>query len=350
MNFYYSVTDIPSPFYGLTKHKIGHRQFLYLDNGWTKKKNYFFKGISSSWCKIFFDPTIRIETNKLRDFPIYYNNDTISNFKKLDKTVPVDGLVEIDKKINITYQENFYPRINSKQISFKDCHNILFDALIENIGTFHSQNKKLVLIPVQNGIDTLTVRSVFDFLDIRYDTFDLSVRPEFSQLGEKLFHNNWGFKQVVESMNSVVVTGFHGDEYVLRNPYYVNALLSNRGIDLLQEIIKTDESYMKKYIMSYEESLNDYKNLPMEKIMSMICNDFQIWHLNDTHFLSPLKHPSLLKLLNADTDTILRQITNAELSRSIIEKCNPALISLIDGEKNHKDPLWFDNPAYLKVD
>ena len=346
MNFYYSASDIPSPFYGLTKHKIGHRQFLYLDNGWTKKENYFFKGISSSWCKIFFDPTIRIETNKLRDFPIYYNNDTISNFKKLDKTVPVDGLIEIDKEINITYQENFYPNINSKQISFKDCHNILFDALIENVSTFHSQNKKLVLIPVQNGIDTLTVRSVFDFLDISYDTFDLpSKQPQMSRVGTELAKNHWGFRQLQEKEDSVIVTGYYGDEWILRNPYYAHVILSGRGVNITEEFDKTENCYMKGFFeKNYRKKCSKSSDTSIEKLMTQICNDFQIWHLHNTYFFSPLKQMSLLALLSADTDTILRQITNAELSRSIIEKCNPALISLIDREKNYKDPLWFDKP------
>ena len=105
MNFLCSSKEIESPF-NLTKHKTYNNWFIYLDQGWIKNENYFFKGISSSWCKIYFDPTIKIETNKLRDFPIFYNADSVTNFTKLDKQVPVDGIVEIDNDIKISYQQN----------------------------------------------------------------------------------------------------------------------------------------------------------------------------------------------------------------------------------------------------
>lgn len=342
MNFYYSSVDISSPLHGLTKHKIRHNQILYLDNGWTRKENYFYKGISSSWCKIFFDPTFRIETSKLRDFPIYYNKDTISNFKKLDNTVPVDGVIEMDKEINVTYQENFYPRISTKLISFHDCHNILFDALLENVGTFASNNKDTVYIPAQGGIDTLTVRSVFDFLNVKYETFDLPASaPVSSQLGSALSENYWGFKQVKEENNSVIVTGFYGDEWVLRNPYYAHVLLSQRNVDITKEFDKIEGSYMKNYFEGYRNKCSKQSKVGIEQLITQICNDFQIWHLHDTKFFSPLKHISLLDLLTADTQTIIDQVTDAKLSKSIIEKCNPALLKLIDRTKNQNDPDYF---------
>ena len=348
MNFYCSSTDIRLPYVDLTKHKSKNDWFIYLDKGWTKNENYFYKGFSSSWCKIYFDPIIRIESNKLRDFPIYHNNDSVSNFKKLDKIVPVDGVVEIDKKINVTYQENFYPRISTKQLSFKESHEILYDALIENVGTFASSNKKTVYIPEHSGSDTLTVRSVFDYLNVEYETVKISNHtPTLSKLGHILSMDFWGFTQIQEKKDSVVVTGFYGDEYVSRNPKFVNALLDQRGYNMFDEVDKIGNCYMKKYMNSYRGDMKDYTNISLEKLMSMICNDYQIWHLNSTSFLSPLKHPELIKLLGADNETVIGQLTNAELTKSIIEKCNPDLFKKMDKEKNHSDPKWFSNPEYL---
>ena len=342
MNFYCSSTDIPSPCVDLTKYKTKNGWFLYLDNGWTKHENYFYKGFSSSWCKIYVDPVIRVETNKLRDFPIYYNDNTISNFEKLDKIVPVDGIVEIDKEINITYQENFYPRISTKHISFKDCHDILFDALIENVGTFASNNKDTVYIPAQGGIDTLTARSVFDYLKIEYKTFDMpAIPPVSSQLGSALSRNHWGFTQVKQESNSVVITGFYGDEWILRNPYYAHVLLSQRDVDIINEFDKIENCYMKNYFEGYRNKCSKQSKIEIDELITQICNDFQIWHLHDTKFFSPLKHISLLNLLTADTQTIIDQVTDAKLSKSIIERCNPALLKLVDGRKNQNDPDYF---------
>lgn len=349
MNFHCTRSSFGDDQYDLNKNDIGNGWQLFLDDGWTEQSGVFYKGIGSSWCRIHTDTHVHIETNQLRDFPIYHDDDSVSNFIKLQHDVPVDGVVHVDGKIRIEFQKDFYPEKSEDPLSFQECHKILFDTLIENVSSFDTQNNRPVLIPVQNGIDTLTVRSVFDHLGVKYQTFDLCDRPKFSRLGEKLFDENWGFKQVMEASGSVIVTGFHGDEYVLRNPYYVNALLHDRGVDLLDAIQKTGDSYMTKYILSYGRTLEKYKNIDHDKLLSMICNDFQIWHLNDTYFFSPLKDVRLLGLLNADNQTVLSQITNAGLSRSIIERCNPKLMGLIDAEKNHTDPSWFDNPEYLKL-
>lgn len=342
MNFACSQTDIRSPYFDLTQYKTSNGWYLYLDKGWTKTENYFYKGFSSGWCKIYVDPVIRIETNKLRDFPIYHDKDSVSNFKKLDKVVPVDGVVEIDKEINVIYQENFYPRITNVQQTFKECYDLLYDALIENIGTFAANNRKTVYMPEQGGIDTLTVRSVFDYLGVDYKTFDLpSKQPELSKVGEELAKNHWGFRQIQENEDSVVVTGFYGDEWVLRNPYYAHVILSGRGVSITEEFDKTVNCYMKEYFENYRKKCSVPSDVSIETLMTQICNDFQVWHLHNTYFLSPLKQMSLLTLLSADTQTVIDQVTDAKLSRSIIENCSPKLLGLIDPLKNQHDPVWF---------
>ena len=342
MNFLCSKTDIRSPYFDLVKHDIKNGWFLYLDKGWTRTENYFFKGFSSSWCKIYVEPTIRVETNKLRDFPIYHSKEAFSNFQKLDDVVPVDGIIEIDTEINISYIKNFYPRITNVQQTFKECRELLYDALIENVGSFAANNKKTVYIPEQGGIDTLTVRSVFDYLGVDYKTFDLpSKQPELSKVGEELAKNHWGFRQIQENEDSVVVTGFYGDEWVLRNPYYAHVILSGRGVSITEEFDKTVNCYMKEYFENYRKKCSTPSTTSIETLMTQICNDFQIWHLHNTYFLSPLKQTSLLTLLSADTQTVIDQVTDAKLSKSIIEECSPKLLDLIDPLKNQHDPVWF---------
>jgi len=342
MNFYCCSAQDNKNFSDLEAHLLPNKWTLYLDKGWTRVDNYFYKGFSTSWCKIYIDPTVRIETNKLRDFPIYYNQSVVCNFQPLENVVPVDGIVELDEKVNITYQKNFYPRITHELQTFKECHEILYDAVIENVGTFASANKKPVLMPEQGGIDTLTVRSVFDFLHVPYKTFNMPEHsPPLSAIGEIISKSHWGFKQVQESDQSVIATGFYGDEWILRNPYYVHSILSNRDIDICEEFDKLENCYMKQYFENYRSKCQTPSGKTLDELVTEICNDFQIWHLNETSFLSPLKHITLLTLLSADTETILGQVTNAELSKSIIEKCNPSLLDQIDLVKNIKDPTYF---------
>ncbi len=98
---------------------------------------------------------------------------------------------------------------------------------------------------------------------------------------------------------------------------------------------------MQKWFDQYRSKLAKNGKMSLEQLLQHICNDFQIWHLNTTSFISPLKHPDMLRLLSADNETILGQITNGDLSKSIIEKCNPALLDLLDQSKNSDDPDWF---------
>ena len=342
MNFFCSRTDLSETYIDCTRHRTKTGWFIYLDSGWSLAEDYFFKGFSSSWCKIYFDPIIKIETNKLRDFPIYYNKDSVTNFQKLDTPVPIDGTVSIDKEVSISYIENFYPKISNEHLTFEECHDILCDAIIENVGTFALSNKKQIYMPAQGGIDTLTVRSVFDVLEVPYETFDLPTsQPELSSLGSELSKINWGFKQIDEKKGSVIATGFYGDEWILRNPYYVHAILSLRDVNLIDAFDNLRSCYMKEYFENYRNKCESPSNISIETLITQICNDFQIWHLHDTYFLSPLKHLSLLTLLNADTQTIIDQVTDAKLSKSIIEKCNPKLLDMIDPLKNQTDPVWF---------
>ena len=103
----------------------------------------------------------------------------------------------------------------------------------------------------------------------------------------------------------------------------------------------TKNPYMKEYFENYRKKCSANSILSTEELITQICNDFQIWHLNKTYFFSPLKHISLLTLLSADTETLLGQVTDAKLSKAIIEKCNPKLLDLIDPLKNQNDPVWF---------
>ena len=175
-----------------------------------------------------------------------------------------------------------------------------------------------------------------------YKTFDLPASaPTLSKVRSELLKNHWAFTQVKEKDNSIIVTGFYGDEWVLRNPYYAHVLLSQRGINIIDEFDKIKDCYMKGHFENYREKCVSKSEMAVEELISQICNDFQIWHLNSTKFLSPLKHISLLNLLTADNQTIIDQVTDAKLSKSIIEKCNPSLLRLIDNRKNQSDPGYF---------
>jgi hypothetical protein len=342
MNFYYSQLEIA---YNLKQYKTKNNWFLYLDEGWTVTDEFAYKGIDASWCRLDYKDNVKVTTNKLRDFPIYYHDTQVSNFSNHTPLLPVDGsLVWNNNKVEVNWDKEFYPKLPKKQLTFEQSSNILFESICENVEQFAKSNAKPVCVPKQNGIDTLTARSVLDYLKVKYELFDLpNEKPKLSQIGEQVASKHWGFNQIQEIPNSVVVTGFYGDEWILRNPYYVHMLLSQRNKNITEIFDSINTCYMKKYFENYRKkcSVKITNENTIKDLTLMICNDFQIWHLNTTYFFSPLKHINLLNLLNADNDTIINQVTEAQLSKSVIEKCNPELLKELHTIKNQTDPEYF---------
>jgi len=343
MNFYCSKADDGYPkSLDLESFKTQSGWLLSLDKGWSVNEDYAFKGDPMSWCKISYSTGLTITTNELRDFPIHYDQDCVTNIKRLTNLLPTDGQISYNNDgPTISWKDDFYPDLADVTLDFDRCHEILFESLCENVQSFANENERKIYVPLQKGIDTLTVRSLFDFYKIKYELFDLpSTKWTTTNLQNRLSSAHWGFTQVKEKDNSVVATGFHGDEWILRNPFYVHALLSLQGKNILE--IFDSECYMKEWFDDhYRQKCSKPVDITKQKLQTMLCNDYQIWHMDHTYFFSPLKHKKLLMLLNADSDTLIKQVTNATLSKSIIERCSPDLLVKLEHSKNASDPAYF---------
>ena len=278
----------------------------------------------------------------MRDFPLSYNKHTCSNFIKLNNGVPVDGILKYDNKWHLTYQKNFYNELNNI-VSENEAIDIIKEVLIDNTKTFLKDNTLDILVPNNNGLDTLTARSVLDYLKVDYKLFDIK-KLDYKKLQNTLEKDYWGFNQIQEFESSkCVITGFYGDEYILRNPYYVQNLLKNRGEDLVEIFDAKKECYMKNFFnLAYREKCKKINPIDISKLSEMICNDIQAWHINNTMIFTPFKDKRLLQLLNCNNDTIISQVTDGKLSKLIIEYFNKDLLSLLDHSKNSTDPSWFN--------
>jgi hypothetical protein len=345
MNFHCSKTDAKySKSCNLKTFKTKSGWYLSLDKDWSINGNHAFKGDVLSWCKISYETGLSITTNELRDFPIYYDEDCVTNIERRTNLLPTDGqLSYINDGLKISWKDDFYPVHDDVSLDFGKCHEILFGSLCENVEMFANKNTKKIYVPSQNGIDTLTVRSLLDYFKIKYELFELpSSKWNTTNLQNKLSSINWGFTQVKEKDNSVIATGFYGDEWILRNPLYVHILLSLQGKNIVEIFDNVKQCYMKKWFDDhYRKKCVDTVDISVQKLQTMLCNDYQIWPINSTYFFSPLKHKKILALLKADAKTMITQVTNAELSKSIIERCNPDLLDKLEYSKNDSDPSYF---------
>ena len=99
MHFYCTTEDKQFNF-GLNKIQSPNNEWnIYFDNDWVKDSNSIYKGIDSNWCRVIFDNKLTIKHNKLREYPIYYTKNSISNFYKHGEHLPVDGIINYKKLI-----------------------------------------------------------------------------------------------------------------------------------------------------------------------------------------------------------------------------------------------------------
>ena len=84
-------------------NKISHNKVdIYYDDNWTVGEYSLIKGTSNNYCKIEFKDSINITHNDLRDFPLFYDAESCSNFIKLDseqKSIYKKSFKEKEKKL-----------------------------------------------------------------------------------------------------------------------------------------------------------------------------------------------------------------------------------------------------------
>lgn len=331
---------------------------LHLDQGWQRHKDIFYKGYSipialqekvenqdfseTTGCYTILDFSngkCAYYTDNSRGFPLYYNNGTISNQKR-NQLTPVWFDSEL-KSLNDSWQ--FVKRQDrifeynqfNKTISKQQLVDIVCKILIDHA---ENLNTNLPLFCSNSpGVDSNMVRSAFDYCNKSYTLVEKNDRHAFSALG-------WGYEQIyVTEQPHVQLTGFCGDELLLRNPMYCQWLLDPHNIELTNEFDKLDYSYMKGFfnaryrdkIINRKEKFRTKKSA-FDHTINVAINDFQMWHIDNTITLAPLRNCIIAEnALYADADTILDQVIHAGVSKDIIKRLNPSLLSNISKHKNN---------------
>jgi len=342
MNFF--ITKDSNYSNNLNLNFLKYKNFnLFFDNGWEINENKLYKGTSNNFCEIILEQSIRFNHNKLRDFPLWFNEATCTNIVELENYVPVDGVLTFENGIpQVSYIQNFYETEDRKLNEF-EVLNLIKEVLLENMNKFLLTNNKKIFVPNNNGLDTLVVRSILNFLKVDYQLFDIQ-KLNYTLLQKTLEKKYYGFNQIQLFKEPVcVITGFYGDEYMLRNPYYVQSLIRDNDTDLVEVFKKNKSCYMHNFFSQvYQKKCSTItKKESKQKIKEMICNDIQVWHIGNTFLFTPFKDFRLLELLNCDNITIISQVTDGILSKKVIEYFDPTLLKNVDHKKNSNDPYWF---------
>ena len=231
----------------------------------------------------------------------------------------------------VTYDKNKHIEIVNDPVTLDQ----YIDTIINEI--YQSVSGKQCWIAESAGLDCNVITAVMDYFNIDYHTFNYtgerSLHPEWYQ---NVQNRHWGFNQTPYFDKPVnIVTGMYGDEYLLRNPYYVEQHLK---IDMVNLFEKLPNCYMYEFFMdNYKKKMNKgYRN----DWLQILLNDYQLWSIAHITVINPYKSKKILMQgLSLDNDSIIKQVTDGFISKKIIQRTNPSRLAKLDQYKNDSDDV-----------
>jgi hypothetical protein len=303
-----------------------------------------------NFCVIVYDHAseqLRIQTDRLRSFPIYVNRDSVTNLVPGDRTAWTDSLISIDRHFVVAESKfDVIGPIDTTPVTIEQVVDRIHDRLTEKTQSFLKFNTLPVRAFLSGGIDSLLVYSYLQRFSqdvelvkcniIEYDQFWLQNSGDIGQ--------HWAYSQIHHWIQPCVLTsGAPGDEFMLRSPATVDLFLKYHGIEitnLLKEKTWLHSRYFdqKKHLDLFQTQTVDHSWSQTQlhwHLCNMVINDWQHWHLGNTLTWTPLRDLEIFKLLlRLPADLATAQIMNSDISQQLIEKNSPGLTALISDQKN----------------
>jgi hypothetical protein len=304
-----------------------------------------------NFCMIVYNRTtgqLKIQTDRLRNFPIYINdNFEITNLKQLSRVAWADSLITVNLDFSIV--ESKFDLIGHIDTSPISCEELIAEVdrrLNEKTQNFVDSIQLPIKVFLSGGVDSALVYSYlqkftqdFELVNyniIEYDKFWLQNSGDISCF--------WGYSQIHHWLQSCILTsGAPGDEFMLRSPVTADLFLKYHGIqitDLLNQQDWLHSSYFKKqkHLDIFQQQVVD-QQLPKQEFYWNLCNivvnDWQHWHLGNTLTWTPLRDLEIFKLfLRLPTEQALTQIMDSAISKQLIENNSPGLTQIISDQKN----------------
>ena len=292
--------------------------------------------------------TWEIYHDTLRGFPIYYDKHNITNLMRVDKELKVNQIVSIiSSNINVSKTKNkiqFFYSPNS--LTSEAVAELIRTELTNNILDYLKYNNNNLFIHATGGYDCTVLRAILENENIpcvvkeNWRKRQYGHPPFFQHLKETY----WGYEQLHTIPDGYAhITGYMGDEYIMRNPGYVAYVLHCYGVSLADYLIsykaEFGKSYMTAYIddRQYMEKINKTKpdDLKLDDVFKVLLLDYQMWHYNNQITFMPYKSIKIIEYgFSLDIPGILEQITEVGVQKKIIESINPKMLDFITPYKN----------------
>lgn len=303
-----------------------------------------------NFCVIVFDRAteqLRIQTDRLRSFPIYIGNDRVTNLVPDLRTAWTDSLVAMSKDFVVTESKfDVIGDIDTTPLTVDEVLNQIHSKLTAKTQQFLKFNSVPIKTFLSGGVDSLLV---YSYLQSHCDSYDL-VKCNIVEYDRFWLKNSgdisrhWAYNQIHHWVNPCVLTsGAPGDEFMLRSPSTADLFLKYHGVcitDLLSQQTWLHSEYFgqQKHLQLFDQQTIDLTMSTQQLhryLCNIIVNDWQHWHLGHTLTWTPLRDLEIFKLLlRLPVNSAVSQIMNSYISLELIRRNRPELTQLISDQKN----------------
>lgn len=313
--------------------------------------------ITGNFCCVVYNTEtndITFNTDRYRGFPIYYNNNEVTNLENLDNTVYSDNIISVNQQLELSYplKSNFdlIGTINTNTLTANEVIDQIDLLLTEKTKNFIRYINRPIKVHLSGGVDSLLV---YSYLQKHTDNYELIKCQHFDYdrfwlLNEHLIKQNWSYTQLHHWRESCVLTsGAPGDEFMLRSPTTASMFLKYNNVNI-RDVITADCLHYNYFNRLKHQELFDSvqlnKMLTKEKFYHTLCdtilNDWQHHHIGNTLTWTPLRDLRIFKLLlQLPLNDAMGQILNSNISQQLIERNFPNGTKLISDQKNSGAPM-----------
>lgn len=292
---------------------------------------------------------LSIVNDLYRSFPIYYNDQEVTNLETLENVVYTDNIISITQDLVVEYplksNFNLIGDIYSQTLSEDSVVNEIDKILTEKTKSFVEHNQLPIKVHLSGGVDSLLVYSYlqkhtgnYELVKCQHLDYD-----KFWLLNSNTLTSNWGYNQIHHWREPCILTsGAPGDEFMLRSPVTIDQYLKYNHLTITDVLADTHLHYAYFNRPKHQDIFNTQivdLTRPREEFYRSLCNtvtnDWQHWHLGNTLTWTPLRDLRIFKLLlQLPLESAIGQITDSVISKKLIERNFPNGTRLISDQKN----------------
>ena len=317
--------------------------FIGLDPGWNITDKVIYKGLAGNECTIYLnEDTIVVNPGPRRTFPVYYNEDNVSNLIEY-KTIYSSGqdLTVCNAKVLANTESTTFTKLDLNDTELLD---YLYDYIDDKVKNFNP-GLPIKVFPT-GGVDVALIISFilkhkkdYELLNVEYKTMDYFTCHNRASIG-----NNWAYRDIhYWTTPSILLSGTHGDEMMLRYPQHAYMLAKLNGENIIETLKANPDLYHSHYYSRsklnyfYEEAdaLNLNEDQTKDFILGRNSFDYQHWHMGETLTWTPLNDLTIANIMLNFSYSVLRdQFLDAGISKKLISRNNPEHLKLVSKLKN----------------